>query len=106
MICRVMRLIVFFDLPTITTKDMQEYRNFRKYLLKNGFIMMQESVYCRLALNNGSLDLIKAQVRKNLPTNGLVQMLTVTENQFAKMEFLVGEKSCKQIDSLERVIKL
>jgi len=106
MFCRVMRLMVFFDLPTTTSKDLQEYRHFRKFLLKNGFIMMQESVYCKLALNNGSLELIKKQIKKNLPASGLVQILSVTESQFAKIEYLVGEKSFKEIDSMQRIIKL
>ncbi|MBO4962271.1 MAG: CRISPR-associated endonuclease Cas2 [Clostridia bacterium] len=101
-----MRLIVFFDLPTTSNKDLAEYRSFRKYLLKNGFVMLQESVYCKLALNNGSLELVKKQLKKNLPSGGLVQVLTVTENQFEKMEFLVGEKDLKVVDSMQRIIKL
>ena len=46
-----MRVIVFFDLPTQTLEDKREYRKFRKFLIKKGFLMMQESVYCRLVLN-------------------------------------------------------
>ncbi|MBS7369554.1 MAG: CRISPR-associated endonuclease Cas2, partial [Oscillospiraceae bacterium] len=42
-----MRIIVMFDLPVLTAADRREYRKFRGYLLKNGFIMLQESVYCR-----------------------------------------------------------
>lgn len=38
---RFMRMIVFFDLPTITTEDRRNYRLFRKMLIKNGFIMLQ-----------------------------------------------------------------
>ena len=48
---RYMRVIVFFDLPTETAEDKKEYRNFRKFLIKKGFLMLQESVYCKLALN-------------------------------------------------------
>ena len=101
-----MRLIVFFDLPTITLKDMAEYRGFRKYLLKSGFVMMQESVYSKLSLNNGSIELVKKQIKKHLPSGGLVQVLVVTENQYEKMEYLVGEKGTSVIDSTERVVKL
>ena len=43
-----MRLILFFDLPSVDSKDLVEYRNFRRFLIKNGFIMMQESVYSKL----------------------------------------------------------
>ena len=35
--------MVFFDLPTITEKNRAEYRKFHKFLIQEGFIMMQES---------------------------------------------------------------
>ena len=58
-----MRIVVFFDLPTITDKDRREYRHFRKFLIKNGFFMMQESVYTRMVLNQSVersiIDLLK-----------------------------------------------
>ena len=44
-----MRVMVFFDLPTESLDDKREYRKFRKYLIKKGFMMLQESVYCKLA---------------------------------------------------------
>ncbi|NLB62432.1 MAG: CRISPR-associated endonuclease Cas2, partial [Clostridiales bacterium] len=53
-----MRVLVFFDLPTITLEIQREYRRFRKYLVKNGFLMLQESVYCKLALNQTSTNTI------------------------------------------------
>ena len=46
-----MRVLVFFDLPVITSENRRAYSKFRKFLLKNGFMMLQESVYCKLALN-------------------------------------------------------
>lgn len=99
-----MRMIIFFDLPTITTKDLKEYRNFRKFLIKNGFIMMQESVYSRLILNNNSAKLLKNQVYKNLPSAGLIQMLQVTEKQFANIEYMRGKSQNKILDSNERIV--
>ena len=41
---RFMSMIVFFDLPTLTNEDKHNYRKFRKVLIKNGFIMLQEFV--------------------------------------------------------------
>lgn len=54
-----MRVIVFFDLPVKTKKDRREYSNFRKYLVKSGFMMMQESVYSKLALNQNVANAFK-----------------------------------------------
>lgn len=103
---RFMRVLVLFDLPTITYKDRKEYAKFRKFLLKNGFIMLQESVYSKLALNSTVSDAIMSNVRKNKPPAGLVQMLTITEKQFSKMEFIVGEAVSNVIDSDERLVIL
>ena len=46
---RYMRLIVFFDLPVATAKQRKDYRLFRKYLTKDGYLMLQESVYAKHA---------------------------------------------------------
>lgn len=101
-----MRIIVFFDLPTLTNKDKKEYIRFRKHLIKSGFIMMQESVYSKLALNTTVAGAIVSNVRKNKPAAGLVQMLTITEKQFSKMEFVVGKRSGQVLDNDERLVVL
>ena len=103
---RYMRIIVMFDLPTLTLQDNKNYRDFRKFLLKNGFIMMQESIYIKLALNPPAAEKIRKQVRKVIPDEGLVQMLTITEKQFHDMELLVGSKQTKYLDSDKRFIKI
>ncbi|NBH60360.1 CRISPR-associated endonuclease Cas2 [Anaerotruncus sp. 80] len=101
-----MRVIVFFDLPTESLEDKREYRNFRKFLIKKGFLMMQESVYCKLALNTTVADGIVQAVRSNKPARGLVQMLVITEKQYNRMEFVVGSGQNTIVDSDDRVIVL
>lgn len=101
-----MRVIVFFDLPTETTEDRREYTKFRKLLIKNGFLMMQESVYCRMLLNQTAENSVVALLRKNKPPKGIVQLLTVTEKQFSKMEYITGDYESETVDSDERVIVL
>ncbi|MBS5585502.1 MAG: CRISPR-associated endonuclease Cas2 [Clostridiales bacterium] len=101
-----MRVIVFFDLPVQTSAQRREYTQFRKQLVKDGFIMMQESVYCKLALNMSVAGAIMENIRQNKPPEGLVQMLVVTEKQFARMEFVVGESHTEIVNSDERTIFL
>lgn len=101
-----MRVIIFFDLPTETMEDKREYRRFRKLLIKNGFLMLQKSVYCRMLLNKSAEAAVVATIKKHKPKSGLVQLLTVTEKQFSKMEFLTGELKNDIIDSDERMIIL
>lgn len=103
---RFMRVLVFFDLPTLTNEDRKNYRNFRKTLMKNGFVMMQESVYCRMITSPSVERSVKFIVNKNKPPAGLVQLLTVTEKQFAKMEYIVGENKSDIISSNDSLVIL
>ena len=101
-----MRLMVFFDLPMLTDKDRREYNRFHKYLLKNGFIMMQKSVYTKLVMNNVTSAVVKQRVRDNVPKDGIVELLEITENQFSKIEYLVGEEQQLVIDTMDRLVEL
>ena len=103
---RYMRIMVLFDLPVLTEKQRRDHREFRKYLLKAGFFMMQESVYCKLVQNAGVADVVQESIRKNKPGEGLVQILRVTEKQFAKMEYVVGENKSLVLDTDERLVIL
>ena len=68
---RFMRVLVLFDLPVLTGDQRREYARFRKFLLKSGFLMLQESVYCKLALNTTVVNGIVDQIHKNKPEEGL-----------------------------------
>lgn len=94
-------MIIICTKCTVNRKD---YRDFHKYLIKTGFLMMQESVYCRLAQNFTMADAIVENIRKNKPADGLVQVLKITEKQFGKMEFIVGTKKSEILDTDERVV--
>ena len=101
-----MRVIVLFDLPVLTEKNRREYRAFRKFLIKSGFLMLQESVYCKLAQNSVAADTIVENVKRNKPSAGIVQLLKVTEKQYNKMEFIVGENTTNVLNSDERLVIL
>lgn len=101
-----MRIILFFDLPAVTKKDHREYTRFIKQIKKLGFIMMQESVYTKLALNPSVSNSAINDIKKNLPPEGVVSVLTITENQFASIDHLIGEIKTDIISNEEEVIKL
>ena len=103
---RYMRILVFFDLPVLTESNRKDYRTFRKYLIKSGFMMVQESVYCKLAQNSSVADAVVKNIKKNKPHEGLVQVLRVTEKQYNKMDFIVGERTGDVLASDERLIIL
>ncbi|WP_294467925.1 CRISPR-associated endonuclease Cas2 [uncultured Ruminococcus sp.] len=101
-----MRIIVMFDLPTETPLHRHNYGKFRRYLIKSGFMMLQESIYVKLALNQNIANAIVDNIKKNRPPEGLVQILSITEKQFSKMEIITGEYSTNTIDSDERLLIL
>lgn len=103
---RYMRILVMFDLPVGTESERKNYRLFRKYLIKSGFLMLQESVYCKIAQNTTVADAIIANVRKNGPDDGLVQVLKITEKQYSRMEYIVGKSKSDVLDSDERLVVL
>lgn len=103
---RYMRLLIFFDLPIETSAQRREYRDFRKFLLRAGFVMMQESVYSKIVLNATAAAAVRENVRKHKTTGGLIQMLLVTERQFERMEIVVGEGQTTVIDGDERLVIL
>lgn len=102
-----MRLMVFFDLPVETAAQKKSYRLFRKHLIKEGFLMVQESVYAKLVTNDGAASSVIARLRKNKPPAGLVQVLKVTERQYATMEYIAGERvDFEEVDSMEEFLVL
>lgn len=103
---RFMRIMVLFDLPVETPLQRHNYGKFRRYLIKNGFMMMQESVYVKLALNQNTAAAIIDALKKNKPPEGLVQILPVTEKQFSKIEIITGDYSSDTVDSDERLLML
>lgn len=101
-----MRILVLFDLPVVTLDERRDYAKFRRFLIKEGFLMLQESVYSKICLNGSQTETCKRRLRKNKPPKGLVQILTVTERQYANMEFLVGENHHDVLNNDQRIVIL
>lgn len=99
-----MRMMLLFDLPSVTYIDRKAYNRFRKFIMKEGFIMMQESVYVKLLLNNTAAKLQSERIRENAPTKGIVELLLVTEKQFSTIEYITGSKVTTIEDSDERLV--
>ena len=99
-----MRIIVMFDLPMVTEKEKKIATKFRKYLLDDGFIMMQFSVYSRICKNNDDLNKHINRLKINAPKSGNIRLLQVTENQYNNMIMFSGEKSVGEDISIENLL--
>lgn len=91
-----MRLIVMFDLPVKTPADRQRYQHFHKFLVQDGYTMMQLSVYSRITTGLDGAEKHLSRLRANLPSKGNVRVMTVTERQYESMLFLVGKPKIQE----------
>lgn len=101
---RYMRVIVFFDLPSVTYDERKHYNEFRRFLINDGFIMMQESVYSKLVLNTIAASLVQERIRKNKAPKGIIQVLVITEKQFAGIEYVTGVRDSNILDNTNRLV--
>lgn len=88
---RDMRIFLFFDLPTKTTKHKENYRKFRQFLLNDGYIMVQYSIYSRFCRNHAAIDKHVKRIKRVKPKQGDIRIMVVTEKQYLSMQVLVGE---------------
>lgn len=84
---RILWVFVFFDLPTETKKDRRNYAIFRKRLQKDGFTMMQYSIYTRHCNSRENATVHMKRVKSFLPPKGEVILFTLTDKQFGMLEF-------------------
>lgn len=89
---RIMWVIAMFDLPVDSAKRKKAYTRFRKALLRDGFTMLQYSVYARFCGSSDTAQTYTSHVQQALPAEGQVRILQITDNQFGKMQVFVGKK--------------
>lgn len=101
---RPMWLIAMFDLPVTSKPARKRYAEFRRCLLDAGFHMLQFSVYARYCESAEAANAKRAHVRRNLPPQGAVRLLSVTDRQFAKMELYLSKRRTLPEDPPEQLL--
>lgn len=89
----IMWLFVFFDLPVVKKTERKAATKFRKNLEKDGFSMMQYSVYVRHCASKESADVHVKRIKSFIPPKGQVSILTITDKQYSKILNFWGTKS-------------
>ncbi|MBW6487533.1 CRISPR-associated endonuclease Cas2 [Sulfurimonas sp.] len=84
---------MFFDLPTRTKKNRKDAAKFRSFLIKNGFDMLQFSVYMRVCKGRACVDTFKRRVKENTPKKGNVRILPVPNSFYEKMDIIIGKQT-------------
>ena len=85
-----MRILVFFDLPVKTADNRREANRFRNFLLKDGYHMLQYSVYARVCNGMDAVEKHRVRLRSNLPDNGAVRVLVIMEKQYESIDIMLG----------------
>jgi CRISPR-associated protein Cas2 len=90
---KAMWLFAMFDLPVLSKEQRKRATRFRKHLLTHGFCMLQFSVYARHCPTEDSAVHYRDRVASDLPPEGQVRLLSVTDRQFGKMKVFIGNSS-------------
>jgi CRISPR-associated protein Cas2 len=85
--------MVFFDLPVKTAPERKIATRFRKFLEKDGYHMVQYSIYARVCKGYDAVNKHKQRLYGHIPPDGSVRLLVLTEKQYQSIEILVGIKS-------------
>ncbi len=105
MLTKYMKMLCMFDLPVDTAEQQRAYRRFRKDIMSEGFVMIQYSVYVRTCPNREFANRLENRIKKFIPSEGNIRLLTVTEKQYDEMKLLVGSrKSSETALGIERMI--
>lgn len=81
---------MFFDLPVKTKKQRREATRFRNFLLNDGYHMVQFSVYARVCNGMDAVNKHRGWIKNNLPENGAIRLLVITERQYEAIDILLG----------------
>lgn len=101
---RFMWLFVFFDLPVKTKPERRVATRFRNFLLKDGYMMLQFSVYARICNGQDRVDKHLLRLKASIPEKGSVRVIQITDKQYERMKILVGEKKNNEKTKAEQLV--
>jgi CRISPR-associated protein Cas2 len=90
---RYMWIFVLFDLPVKTKDERRNANLFRKFLIQDGYIMIQLSVYARICNGRDRLEKHFKRLEKNIPSKGSIRYFEITDSQYGRMKTIIGKKS-------------
>ncbi len=100
---RIMWVMVYFDLPTLTKKERKAAARFRKDLLQDGFTMFQFSIYVRHCASRENTEVHTKRVRGRVPPHGFVVVMSITDKQFGEIELFRGGKQDNRPDTPQQL---
>ena len=86
-----MWIVVMFDLPVDTKESRKRAADFRHFLLSEGYLMLQFSVYARHCASFENAEVHLGRVQGEVPPDGHVRIFQFTDKQFQKQLIYFGK---------------
>lgn len=83
-------MIVAFDLPVVEKEERKAATQFRKFLLDDGYHMVQYSVYARATVSQARMETHLRRLRANMPPEGSIRAWYITEAQWQRSLVIHG----------------
>ena len=100
-----MWLFVMFDLPSKLKHEKKTASQFRRFLLNDGYIMLQFSVYARIVRGDERIKKHLKKVNEQIPPRGNIKVLQITDMQYGRMLHLVNGKNEEKNEQSEQITK-
>lgn len=84
-------MIVAFDLPTKLKEERRDYALFRKFLIEDGFLMIQYSVYARAIVSHSRMLTHSRRIEQSLPAQGSLRVWYITQAQWERSLVMHGK---------------
>ena len=91
-------LLVMFDLPVTDRAARRGAARFRRGLIRNGYTMLQRSIYFKLITNVSLSSYEYKQISEMFPGRGDVRFLPIPLNQFSRIQTLGQEDEMEDFD--------
>ena len=96
--------MVLFDLPVIEKKERKEATEFRKFLLDQGFSMVQYSIYTKVFSGKDACTKYYGLIERNLPPQGKIDIVTITDKQYENIKSYIGKSQKYRKNSSKQLL--
>jgi CRISPR-associated protein Cas2 len=101
---RLMWMMVMYDLPVVEEEDRKIAAKFRKNMEKEGFSMVQFSVYAKFCGTRERAEAQQKILQAILPEKGKVSIITFTDKQFGDIVHLTNRKRIKTKENPDQLV--
>ena len=91
----VMRILVMLH-PTNKRGTKTAYTKLRKFLIADGYLMLQPELFMRIGTNRKGIEKHLRRIQEFNPGTGVVRILKLTEKQFKSIIYLTGEEDYQE----------